>query len=330
MVAFRRARKVAKLHAMATWIALLRGIGGGIRSLEMAKLVRALEGIGLEDVRTYIATGNVVFTSSKTALQLSKAIEGCIEKKFGFSSKTFVLSPKELAKAAADNPFPQANDNHKSLHLFFLSAAPKKPNFEGMDALKAPSEQYVLKGKVFYFFAPEGFGDSKLGARIVRSGFRPSFLVGVWRGGAPVGITVQEVLEYNGIECDHLAIRTSSYEAIDQPGKVVRVHAIDYLVSQLTAEDRLLIIDDVFDSGRSLEAVLAELQRRCRRNLPGEIRIATIYYKPARNRSTLKPDYYTRSTDQWLVFPHELRGLTREEILAHKPIDPSFFQALDE
>jgi uncharacterized protein len=145
-----------------------------------------------------------------------------------------------------------------------------------------------------------------LGMQIVRSRFKPSFLVALWRGGAPIGITVQEVLEYHGVECDHIAIRTSSYGGIDQQAKTVRVHALDYLVSRLTFEDRLLIIDDVFDSGRSLEAVLQELTHRCRRNLPEHIRIATVYYKPSRNISALKPDFFVRTIDQWLVFPHEL------------------------
>ena len=165
----------------------------------------------------------------------------------------------------------------------------------------------------------------ELGLRVVRSGFRPSFLVGIWRGGAPIGISVQEVLEYNGIECDHISIRTSSYAGIDRQAKQVRVHAIDYLVSRLTFEDRLLLIDDVFDSGRSLEAVIGELAKRCRRNLPEQIRIATVYYKPSRNLSSLQPDFHVRTTDQWLVFPHELQGLTREEILANKPVDERFF-----
>jgi len=167
----------------------------------------------------------------------------------------------------------------------------------------------------------------ELGLQVVRSGFNPTFLVGIWRGGAPIGIAVQEILEYNGIECDHVSIRTSSYTGIDQRSRTVRVHAIDYLVSSLNAEDHLLLIDDVFDSGRSLEAVIAELRRRCRRNTPEQIRVATVYYKPARNRSNLIPDYYVRSTDQWLVFPHEVSGLTREEILANKPVDESFFTA---
>jgi uncharacterized protein len=166
----------------------------------------------------------------------------------------------------------------------------------------------------------------ELAMRIYRSGFRPSFLVGIWRGGAPVGIAVQEALEYHGVQADHIAIRTSAYTGIDRQAKVVRVHALDYLVSHLALEDQLLLIDDVFDTGRSIEAVIAELGRRCKRNLPQQIRIATVYYKPERNRSALKPDYFVHATNAWLVFPHELQGLTREEILAHKPVDAGFFE----
>jgi hypothetical protein len=178
-----------------------------------------------------------------------------------------------------------------------------------------------------FITADELLRDSlELGLRIVRSGFRPSFLVGVWRGGAPIGIAVQEVLEYHGIPTDHIAIRTSYYTGIDRTQKAVRVHALDYLVSRLCAEDRLLLIDDIFDSGRSLEAALDELARRCRRNLPAEIRIATVYYKPERNRSRLRPDYFIHETDRWLVFPHELNGLTPREILEHKPVDASFLR----
>jgi len=164
-----------------------------------------------------------------------------------------------------------------------------------------------------------------LGMQIVRSGFRPTFLVGVWRGGAPIGIAVQEVLEFHGIECDHLAVRTSSYTAPEQQAAEVRVHGIDYLVSRLTFEDHLLLIDDIFDSGRSIEALVSALRERCKRNMPENLRIATVYFKPARNRTQLKPDFYVRATDAWLVFPHELKGLTREEILASKPVGEDFF-----
>jgi hypoxanthine phosphoribosyltransferase len=167
----------------------------------------------------------------------------------------------------------------------------------------------------------------ELARRVVASGMRPTFLVAIWRGGAPIGITVQEVLEYHSIHADHIAIRTSSYTGIDVRNKTVRVHATDYLVSRLSADDELLIVDDVFDSGRSLEAVIDVLTRRCRRNLPEKIRIATVYYKPERRRSALAPDFYVHETSHWLVFPHEIQGLTREEILAHKPVGADFFDS---
>ena len=69
-----------------------------------------------------------------------------------------------------------------------------------------------------------------LAEQIYASGFRPNFIVGVWRGGAPVGIAVQEYLEYKGLESDHIAIRTSSYYGIDQQDKDVRVHGLQYII----------------------------------------------------------------------------------------------------
>lgn len=153
---------------MSTWIALLRGVGGGIRPLPMRELVAALERIGLKDVRTYIQSGNVVFSSAKAASRLAGEIERCIEKNFGFHSKTFVLSVPELRRAAAGNPFPQADDKPQALHLFFLDKPAKAAELDAMNELKAKSEQFVLKGKVFYFYAPEGFGTSKLGAKAGR------------------------------------------------------------------------------------------------------------------------------------------------------------------
>lgn len=159
----------------------------------------------------------------------------------------------------------------------------------------------------------------RLANLIIDANFRPTHIVGIWRGGAPIGIAVQELLEYNGIDSDHIAIRTSSYSGIDQQQKEVRVYALGYLVDTLNPEDRLLVIDDVFDSGRSVEAFLHELQQRCRHNMPGTVKIATVYYKPSRNRTTIKPDFYVHETEDWLVFPHEINGLTEAEIRAHKP-----------
>ncbi len=158
-----------------------------------------------------------------------------------------------------------------------------------------------------------------LARQIFDSGFRPDFIVGVWRGGAPVGIAVQEFLEFQGIPSDHIAIRTSSYTGINQQDKQVRVHGLQYVIDHADSEHRLLIVDDVFDSGRSIRAILEELSIKCRRNLPDTIRIACPWYKPTKNVTSLTPDYYVHETDQWLVFPHELNGLNLEEIQAGKP-----------
>lgn len=158
-----------------------------------------------------------------------------------------------------------------------------------------------------------------LANKVYDSGFRPTHIVGIWRGGAPVGIAVQELLAYRGIETDHIAIRTASYSGIDRQDKEVRVYALGYLIDVLNPEDRLLVIDDVFDTGRSVAAFLRELEARCRHNMPRTVRIATAYYKPSRNQTKLKPDFFVHETEEWLVFPHEICGLSEDEIRAHKP-----------
>lgn len=157
-----------------------------------------------------------------------------------------------------------------------------------------------------------------LGLQVYESGFVPDFIVGVWRGGAPVGIAVQELLDFLGIESDHIAIRTSSYNRDGERGRHVRVHGLKYIVKRINSEDSILIVDDVYDSGLSIQQVVRDLHKECRKNTP-EIKIATLYFKPTKNKTDTQPDYYVRETDQWLVFPHELHGLSVEEIKQHKP-----------
>lgn len=159
----------------------------------------------------------------------------------------------------------------------------------------------------------------QLGNMVIASDFRPTHIVGIWRGGAPIGIAVQELLEFHGISTDHIAIRTSSYTGIDTQDKEVKVLGLNYLIDNLEADHRLLIVDDVFDSGRSIKAFKRELTARCRRNTPSAMRTATVFYKPSRNVTDEVPDFYVEETEAWLVFPHELVGLTQNEIRASKP-----------
>ncbi len=171
-----------------------------------------------------------------------------------------------------------------------------------------------------YLDAQQLLEDSfQLAANVYRSGFRPTFIVAIWRGGAPMGIAMQELLAYRGIESDHIAIRTASYHSIDEQASEVQVFSLSYLVKKMSADDNLLIVDDVFDTGRSIDAVVERLKVLLRRNLPKDIRIAVPYYKPSRNQTSRVPDYYLHETEQWLKFPHSLEGLTPAEVKMHRP-----------
>ena len=159
----------------------------------------------------------------------------------------------------------------------------------------------------------------RLGARVIASGFEPSFITAIWRGGAPIGIAVQEFIQFHGIECDHIAIRTSSYAGIDGRAPEVRIYGLNYLIKNVHHYDRLLIVDDVFDTGKTIAAVIEHLRHTTRRNCPSDIRVAVPYYKPSRNQTDRVPDYFLHETERWIKFPHSLEGLTEEEIRAHRP-----------
>ena len=168
----------------------------------------------------------------------------------------------------------------------------------------------------------------RLGTMVVNSGFKPSFIVGIWRGGTPIGIAVQEVLAWAGIQTDHIAIRTSSYDhTIDQRGQNVRVHGLDYLVERVNAEDGMLLVDDVFDTGFTIQAIIDKLRRKARLNIPHDIRVAVPWYKPTRNQTDRIPEYYLHETEQWIKFPHSLEGLSDDEI---KKFRPEIWKVLNE
>ncbi|MDG1206411.1 MAG: phosphoribosyltransferase family protein [Pseudomonadales bacterium] len=163
----------------------------------------------------------------------------------------------------------------------------------------------------------------RLAVKIFESGFRPDFIVGIWRGGSTVGIYVQECLQYLGVETDHIAIRTSYRGMDDYLKKIdavenIRVHGLKYLYENLNRDDKLLIVDDVFGTGKNVSAVINRLEDKLKRNMPEDVRLAMPYYKPSKNKSNRKPDYYLHETDQWLVLPYELTGLSVEEIQKSK------------
>ena len=172
----------------------------------------------------------------------------------------------------------------------------------------------------------------QLAANIYEAGFEPDFLVGLWRGGSAVGIAVQEGLEYFGTKTDHIAIRTSytgarQYSQMVSQGENIRVHGLQYLLENLSAHHSLLIVDDVYSTGSSVNAVIKQLAKKTRRNLPDDIRVATVWYRPT-EKTLRTPEYYVHKTDDWLVLPYELSGFSIDELRRNRPEMSGLFDRL--
>ena len=163
----------------------------------------------------------------------------------------------------------------------------------------------------------------QLAANIFEAGFEPDFLVGLWRGGSAVGIAVQEGLDYFGTKTDHIAIRTSyagarSYSQMVSKADSIRVHGLQYLLENLSAHHSLLIVDDVYSTGSSVNAVINQLAKKTRRNLPQDIRVATVWYRPT-EKTLRTPEYFVHETSDWLVLPYELSGFSIDELRKNRP-----------
>ncbi|MBT3298154.1 hypoxanthine phosphoribosyltransferase [archaeon] len=174
--------------------------------------------------------------------------------------------------------------------------------------------------KVFISEEDFSYNSFLLGDKILESGFKPNYLVAVSRGGTPPGIRVHEFLERYGAECICHPIRTNGYPEPEKMSKKIIVSGLDYLVHNVNSDDKLLIIDDVFDTGLSMEAILNKMQKEMRKNFPNDIRVGTVYFKPEKNKTKLIPDYFVLEAgkDDWIYFPHELDGLEGDELYEAK------------
>ena len=152
---------------MTTYVALLRGINvGGKNSLPMQDLRDILAALACEDVNTYIQSGNAVFRCDDDRTLLSSNIETAVEEKFGFTPKVLLLTIDDYRSILSANPFPDAVDNPKSLHVSFLAEESSAPDLDALQALKSPTENYQLFANAFYLHAPDGIGRSKLAAKV--------------------------------------------------------------------------------------------------------------------------------------------------------------------
>ena len=156
---------------MNTYIALLRGINvGGRNKLPMADLRALLAEMGLHNVKSYIQSGNVVFQSERTDVDaLAQQISDAIDASHGFTPRVLLLDAEAVLSAMTANPFPEAEAEPKTLHLYFLNEQPENPDVDTLNQIKKENERFHLGARVFYLHAPDGIGRSKLAERAERT-----------------------------------------------------------------------------------------------------------------------------------------------------------------
>ena len=156
----------------------------------------------------------------------------------------------------------------------------------------------------------------RLAAAVRDAGWRPDLLIGLWRGGAPAAIAVHEFLKVSGWDVPHQPLKSVSYTGIAQNEGEVVFHGGEAVFGSVRPGDKVLVVDDVFDTGKTAAAVHAEMRR-----LGADLRMACVYWKPAMNKTQLKPDYFARDMgDDWIVFPHEIEGLSPADIREKDPL----------
>ena len=170
-----------------------------------------------------------------------------------------------------------------------------------------------------HFIGPEELLEDayRLAWKVFKSGFFPTYIIGIWRGGAPLAIAVHELLCFLGVNAKHTPIKISSYDGLTR-GDEITINGLAPLCEMITKNDSLLVVDDVHDTGHSIEHLLTNIKTMLISSKP-EIRVATAYFKPNRNETGKEPDYFLHKNNDWLVFPHELEGLSLDELKIQKP-----------
>ena len=153
---------------MQTWVALFRGINvGGNNILPMKALLDLMTQVGCEEAQSYIQSGNVLFKyKDVNKAELATLLSTLVEQHFGFKPKVLLLRADEFCQLLANNPFKQAYDQPKNLHLFFLDEPANSADIEKLNALKSATEQFDLQQDGFYLYAPDGIGRSKLAEKV--------------------------------------------------------------------------------------------------------------------------------------------------------------------
>jgi uncharacterized protein (DUF1697 family) len=148
---------------LTVYVAMLRGVNVGGNSLKMDWLRQACADIGLQNVRSYVQSGNLVFSSRLAPAKLAETLKATIDAQTRLPVSVVVRSASEMAKIVAGNPFVKQNGiDPAKLHVTFLAKAPSKPPLVKLDALAGARDQYRLAKQEVYLHCPVSYGQTKL------------------------------------------------------------------------------------------------------------------------------------------------------------------------
>ncbi|MEU1185088.1 DUF1697 domain-containing protein [Streptomyces sp. NPDC005820] len=155
------------------YAALLRGINvGGARKLPMADLRTLMQGLGHHDVRTYLQSGQAVFSSTHGDEEsLAAELAGAIAQRFGFDVDVLVRDHAYLKTVAEACPFPAADLQPKQLHVTYFSAPVEAERFADVDRPAHLPEEFRLGDRALYLYVPDGLGRSKLAETLSKPRF---------------------------------------------------------------------------------------------------------------------------------------------------------------
>ena len=177
---------------MPVYVALLRGVNVGGRKLPMKTLAATLTGLGLDDVVTYIQSGNAVFRAPAGArAKLTAEVEAAVSKAAGYEVTVLLRTPAELAKVVEGNPYLDAKAETSKLYVVFLASKPAKAVAAKLDPDRSPPDEFALEGSEIYLHLPNGSGRSKLGGDYFERTLRIRATARNWR-------TVTKLFELSG------------------------------------------------------------------------------------------------------------------------------------
>lgn len=173
----------ADLSRMGAYAALLRAINvGGANKLPMKDLRAMFTDAGCVEVRTYIQSGNVVYSApSEVARRVPALISTAIAENFGYEVPLIIRTETELRRASRSNPFLKEDVDIRALHVVLLAELPSAARVASLDPDRSPPDEFLVDGREIFLRLPNGVGRSKLTVRYFDSALATTSTMRSWR-----------------------------------------------------------------------------------------------------------------------------------------------------